>query len=111
MSRMKLLLQVTDDVQTLADSLRELVEAMQSRGEPEQTETQKTNKYHWLSQVYQVEEVKQPTLEEVRGLLARKSQEGKSAEVKALIEKFGASRLSEIQPESYLALMAEAEGL
>lgn len=58
-----------------------------------------------------MEEVKQPTLEEVRGLLARKSQEGKSAEVKALIEKFGASRLSEIQPESYLALMAEAEGL
>ena len=55
--------------------------------------------------------MKQPALEEVRGLLSRKSQEGKSSEVKALIEKFGASRLSEIQPESYLALMAEAEGL
>lgn len=106
MSRMKLLLQVTEDVQSLADSLRELVEAMQS-GEPEQVESR-------MSQPKEepVEpEVKQPTLEEVRGLLARKSQEGKSAEVKALIEKFGASRLSEIQPEHYRALMAEAEGL
>lgn len=105
MSRMKLVLQVTEDVQALADSLCELAEAMQS-GEPEPTQGPKTEPEP------QVEEVKQPTLEEVRGLLARKSQEGgKSAEVKALIEKFGASRLSEIQPESYLALIAEAEGL
>lgn len=110
MSRMKLLLQVTDDVQALADSLRELAEALQS-GEPEQTETPENKQVPLAKQEPQVEEVKQPTLEEVRGLLARKSQEGKSAEVKALIDKFGASRLSEIQPENYLALMAEAEGL
>lgn len=106
MSRMKLLLQVTEDVQALADSLRELVEAMQS-GETEQVAAPKPH-----AKEESVEpEVKQPTLEEVRGLLARKSQEGNSSEVKALIEKFGASRLSEIQPESYLALMAEAEVL
>ena len=106
MSRMKLLLQVTEDVQSLADSLRELVEAMRS-GEPEQVESVKSQ-----PKKEPVEpEVKQPALEEVRGLLSRKSQEGKSSEVKALIEKFGASRLSEIQPENYLALMAEAEGL
>ncbi|MDG6143167.1 rRNA biogenesis protein rrp5 [Lactococcus formosensis] len=106
MSRMKLLLQVTDDVQALADSLRELVEAMQS-GEPEQVESAKPQ----VKEKPVEAEVKQPTLEEVRGLLARKSQEGKSSEVKALIEKFGASRLSKIQPESYLAVMAEAEVL
>lgn len=106
MSRMKLLLQVTEDVQSLADSLRELVEAMWS-SEPEQVDTPKPQTKE--NQVEQ--EVKQPTLEEVRGLLARKSQEGKSAEVKALIEKFGASRLSDIQLESYAALMAEAEVL
>lgn len=110
MSRMKLLLQVTDDVQALADSLRELVEAMQS-GEPEQTETPENNQVPMAKPEPQMEELKQPTLEEVRGLLARKSQEGKSTEVRALIEKFGASRLSEVQPESYLTLMAEAEGL
>lgn len=59
MSRMKLVLQVTEDVQALADSLRELAEAMQS-GEPEPTQGPKTEPEP------QVEEVKQPTLEEVR---------------------------------------------
>ena len=110
MSRMKLLLQVTEDVQALADSLRELVEATQS-GEPEPVVTTEPTQGPKTESVPSVEDVKQPTLEEVRGLLARKSQEGKSTEVKALIEKFGAIRLSEVQPESFLALMAEAEGL
>lgn len=110
MSRMKLLLQVTDDMQALADSLRELVEAMQL-GEPEQGMVQESEQVSVADPDPKTVEVKQPTLEEVRGLLARKSQEGKSSDVKALIEKFGASRLSEIQPESYLALMAEAERL
>ena len=110
MSRMKLLLQVTDDVQALADSLRELVEAMQS-GEPEPIVAPEPKQSQVVEPKKTEEEIKQPTLEQVRGLLAQKSQEGKSAEVKALIEKFGASRLSEIQPESYLDLMAEAEVL
>lgn len=110
MSRMKLLLQVTEDVKALADSLRELVEAMQT-GEPEPVVTTEPTQDPKTEPVPSVEDVKQPTLEEVRGLLARKSQEGKSAEVKALIEKFGAIRLSEVQPESFLALMAEAERL
>ena len=56
MSRMKLVLQVTEDVQALADSLCELAEAMQS-GEPEPTQGPKTEPEP------QVEEVKQPTLE------------------------------------------------
>ncbi|WP_420018847.1 rRNA biogenesis protein rrp5 [Vagococcus fluvialis] len=86
--------------------MRELVEAMQS-GEPEQVPAPKPQTKEGAVEP----EVKQPTLEEVRGLLARKSQEGKSSDVKTLIEKFGASRLSEIQPESYIALMAEAEVL
>ena len=106
MSRMKFFLQVTEDVQSLADSLRELVEAMQS-GEPDQVVVPKPK-----AKEDPVEpEAKQPTLEEVRGLLARKSQEGKSSDVKALIGKFGAIRLSDIQVESYLALMTEAEVL
>lgn len=108
MSRIKLLLQVTEDVQALADSLRELVDAMQ-QGEPDVT-TEAMTEPEVTSEEMQVK-AKQPTLEEVRGLLARKSQAGKSAEVKSLIEKHGASRLSDIKPEQYLALMADAEGL
>lgn len=50
-----------------------------------------------------------PTLEEVRMVLAKLSVEGHSAAVKSLISKFGASKLSELAPEYYTALLKEAE--
>lgn len=49
------------------------------------------------------------TLENVRGVLAGKSRDGHTAEVRALILKFGASRLSEIDPKDYEAVLREAE--
>ena len=51
------------------------------------------------------------TLEAVRAVLADKSRSGFTAEVKALIEKHGAARLSEVDPANYKALLAEAEVL
>lgn len=49
------------------------------------------------------------TLEEVRAVLAEKSRTGHTAEVRALLQKYGASKLSDIDPERYPALMKEAE--
>lgn len=54
---------------------------------------------------------KSPTLEEVRAILAEKSQDGFTAEVRALLEKYGAKRLSEIDPANYKALLQDAEAL
>ena len=51
------------------------------------------------------------TLEEVRALLAKQSNAGHTEEVHALIEKYGASKLSQIDPSKYDALMADAEVL
>jgi len=51
------------------------------------------------------------TLEQVRALLADKSRDGYTAEVRALLEKYGAAKLSEIDPGEYAALLAEAEVL
>jgi hypothetical protein len=51
------------------------------------------------------------TLEAVRAVLAEKSRSGHTAEVRALLEKYGGSKLSEIDPEQYPALLAEAEVL
>jgi len=51
------------------------------------------------------------TLADVRAVLAEKSREGKTHEVKALIRKYGAEKLSEVDPEKYNALKAEAEVL
>lgn len=51
---------------------------------------------------------KQPeiTLEQVRGVLADKSRSGKTAEVRAIIQKYGADRLSGIDPKDYPAVLA-----
>lgn len=48
-------------------------------------------------------------LEDIRAILAEKSTNGHGEVVRALISKFGASKLSEIKPEDYPALKAEAE--
>ena len=51
------------------------------------------------------------TLEEVRAVLAEKSRAGHTAEVKELLNKHGADKLSEIDPAEYAALLADAEVL
>ena len=51
------------------------------------------------------------TLEQVRAVLAEKSRDGHTAEIKALLEKHGAAKLSEIDPSEYPALHAKAEVL
>lgn len=51
------------------------------------------------------------TLEQVRAVLAEKSRGGHTAEVRLLLEKHGAAKLSEIDPAEYAALLAEAEVL
>lgn len=51
------------------------------------------------------------TLEHVRARLAGLSTDGKRDEVKALLAKYGATRLTEIKPDDYAAVMAAAEGL
>ena len=53
----------------------------------------------------------QISLEKVRGVLAEKSRNGKTAEVRAIIQKYGADRLSSIDPKDYAAVLAEAEVL
>ncbi len=51
------------------------------------------------------------TLEEVRAVLAEKSRNGHTAKIRELLEKHGAEKLSEIDPQKYAALLAEAEVL
>ena len=51
------------------------------------------------------------TLEQVRAVLADKSRQGHTAEIRALLQKHGASKLSQIDPAQYKALLAEAEVL
>lgn len=56
-------------------------------------------------------EMKSYTFQEVRGIMASLSGKGKKAEAKALLTKYGASRLSEVKEADYAALVADAEVL
>lgn len=54
-------------------------------------------------------EAKTYSFQDVRGIMAGLSGKGKKAEAKNLLQKYGANRLSEIKPEDYAALVADAE--
>lgn len=54
-------------------------------------------------------EVKTYSFTDVRGIMAGLAGQGKKSEAKALLTKFGAARLSEVKPEDYAALVAEAQ--
>ena len=54
------------------------------------------------------QEITEITAQQVRGILSRISDDGKASEVKALIKKFGATRLTDIPKEKYGELLKEA---
>lgn len=51
------------------------------------------------------------TLEEVRAVLADKSRAGHTSEIRELLKKYGANKLSLVDPKHYEALLREAEML
>lgn len=59
----------------------------------------------------ELQEEKPLTLEDVRAVCADKSRKGFTAEVKAILTKHGADKLSEVDPAEYKALLAEVEVL
>lgn len=115
MSRIKLLLDVVNDMRSLADSIQAVCDALASDepAETSQAEAPTAVSEESPKKPGKAEVVKQPeiTLEQVRGVLADKSRSGKTAEVRAIIQKYGADRLSGIDPKDYPAVLADAEVL
>lgn len=50
-------------------------------------------------------------LEDVRAVLADMSRKGHTAEIRDLLQKYGAAKLSGIDPANYNALLKDVEGL
>lgn len=48
-------------------------------------------------------------MEDIRSILAEISRSGKTAEMKALLGKFGATKLSDVKAEDYAALLEAAQ--
>lgn len=51
------------------------------------------------------------SFEEVRAILAEKSRDGFTAQIRDLLQKYGATKLSEVDPTRYGGLVADAEVL
>ena len=106
MSKIKLLLDVVGDLRSLADNLQAVAEVMAGNEPAEDAQAEKS-----ATTMEAKPAAKGVTLEQVRAALADKSQQGFTADVRALLEKYGASKLSQIDPANYAALLADAEGL
>ena len=127
MGKVKLLLDVIGDLRSLADSLQAVADAvadndaaeaeLSATKEPEKAgkagkgAAKNTAKKDAKPAEKQEPEEKLLTLEEVRAVLAEKSRSGHTEEVRELLAKHGADKLSEIDPAEYAALLAEAEVL
>lgn len=112
MSKIKLLLDVVADLRSLADSLQAVADAVAQNGQEQPAQKpEKKNAAKKVEPPVEKPEPKPLTLEQVRAALAEKSRAGHTAEVKALLIKHGADKLSDIDPAEYPALLAEAEVL
>ena len=58
-----------------------------------------------------IEEVKKVTKEEIRAAFTKAIKLGKQAESKAITQKYGASKLSELKEEDYPAVLKDVEAL
>lgn len=96
----QLMMKVAEDAHALADSIQAVCKFL-TEGFSGATEL-KADKIQTKPSI---------SMEQVRGVLADKSRAGHTDEIKAILKKYGADRLSDVKPEHYEAIMKEAEGL
>ncbi len=102
MSKVKLLLDVANDMRSLADSIQAVCDAM--------TEKDSVPKETPATRAETAKESDIP-LEKVRMVLAEKSQLGFTAEVRGIIQKYGADKLSAVDKAYYADILKDAEVL
>lgn len=105
----KLLINVVKDIQALSVSLQALAEVMEEQ-EPAVKEKSEQSAENG-AKISVESEAEKITLEAVRAALAEKSRSGFTAEVKELIRRFGAEKLSDIDESRFVEVLAEAEAI
>ena len=101
------LLRIAEGFSIVAEGLRGLAKAEGGTKD----KTVKAQKQAQPETVAEVQQESPATLEGIRALMAQKTQEGKSKEIKELLQKYGAAKLSAVKPEDYPVLMQEAQVL
>ena len=102
------ILDVVRDIRSLADSLEALAKAMCDTNTVVQLADAKAPDPKPTKEVHDEQKL---TLEDVRGILAEISANGHGAEIRELLKKYGQTKLSEINPKDYPALLKDAEVL
>ena len=100
MSKMAEIATIIDELRDTASSINRIADEL-------------TDLFSYSNRVPEVAPSPEKTLslEEVRAILAEKSRDGFTAQIRDLLQKYGASKLSEIDPASFKALVADAEVL
>ena len=101
MSKMAEMAQTIEELRTAAASINAAADWLYQHFSGEDDSKQQKSK--------SADKKEEPKLEDVRAVLAEKSRSGHTAEVRALLKKYGAAKLSEIDPTNYEALMKDAE--
>ena len=91
-------MEIKEDAENLASSIGVLLTALESDEELPKEEKVK-------------QEEKTYEIEDVRKILADKSRLGHTAKIRKFLEKYGAKKLSEIEPSNYNDLVADVEKL
>lgn len=102
------LLRIAEGFSIVAEGLRGLAKA---EGGSTKDKSVKEQKQDAAKAQPETQQESPATLEGIRALMAQKTQEGKSKEIKELLQKYGAAKLSAVKPEDYPALMQEAQVL
>ncbi|MDU5825161.1 MAG: hypothetical protein E6Z50_08840 [Anaerococcus vaginalis] len=89
-------MEIKEDAENLASSIGVLLTALESDEELKERVKQEEKTYE---------------IEDVRKILADKSRLGHTAKIRELLEKYGAKKLSEIDPSNYKDLVADVEKL
>jgi len=97
-SKIKLLLDVVSDMRSLADSIQAVADAMMESESDTDTEVV-------------VSETPNITEQQVRDVLVRKSQDGYKEECRALIVKYRATNVTNLDPQHYADVLREAEAI
>lgn len=121
MSRIQLLFDLIEDVRAVADDLQTIADVMASDDPADVPSAESAempvsaDKAETTAENAESTEKPEPNppptirLEDVRSVLAAKSRDGYSSQVRELIAKHGGMKLSDIDPSEYGAMMEEAE--
>ena len=107
----EILIGISDTLREMFSGGEETAEAQETPAEKQKGKTKAAKTAPTKEPEKPAEPEKQLTLADVRAVLAEKSRAGFTEEVKALLVKHGADKLSEVLESEYAALLADAEVL